>query len=132
MKQIIDYPPNIKQIKEVFPILPESMLFCYGDVIYNPNGQELADHIQIHELTHSDQQQEKPEEWWNKYLQDDKFRLKQELSAYQRQYQFAKNFIKDRNELARFLWKLANDLSNLYKLNITLSEAIKQIKCLEK
>ena len=129
MKQIIDYPPNIKQIKEVFPILPESMLFCYGDVIYNPNGQELADHIQIHELTHSDQQQEKPEEWWDKYLNDKDFRLKQELLAYQRQYQFAKIWVKDRNELARFLWKLAQDLSNLYKVNITFSEAMKQIKC---
>ena len=129
MKQIIDYPPNIKQIKEVFPILPESMLVCYDDVIYNPSGQELADHIQIHELTHSDQQQEKPEEWWDKYLNDKDFRLKQELLAYQRQYQFAKIWVKDRNELARFLWKLAQDLSNLYKVNITFSEAMKQIKC---
>ena len=129
MEIIKDYPPNIKEIKEVFLILPESMIFAYGNIIYNPSGQDLADHIKIHEVVHSDQQQDNPEEWWNKYLQDDKFRLKQELLAYQRQYQFAKIWIKDRNELAKFLWKLAQDLSNLYKVDIDFENALKQIKC---
>ena len=128
MEIIKDYPPNIKQIKEVFPILPESMIFCWGDIIYNPSGQDLADHIKIHEVVHSDQQQNKPEEWWNEYLNDKDFRLKQELLAYQRQYQFAKIYLKDRNELARFLWKLAQDLSSLYKVNIDFENALKQIK----
>ena len=129
MKQIIDYPPNIKQIKEVFPILPESMLFCYGDVIYNPNGQELADHIQIHELTHSDQQQEKPEEWWNKYLNSISFRLLQESEAYRKQYQFAKKFIKDRNNLFKFLHLLAVNLSSeMYGKICSYEEAIKIIR----
>ena len=129
MEQIKNYPPNINEITKVFPVLPESMVFCWGNIIYNPSGQEVADHIKAHELAHSEQQQGEPEKWWNKYLNDGKFRLDQELEAYRKQYSFAKIRIKDRNELARFNWKLAQDLSNLYKINITFGEALEQIKC---
>ena len=129
MEIVKDYPPNIKEIQAVFSILPESMIFCWGNKIYNPSGQDLADHIKIHEVVHSDQQQDNPEEWWSKYLKDKDFRLKQELEAYQRQYQFAKNFIKDRNELAKFHWKLAQDLSGEIYGNIcSFEKALKMIK----
>ena len=128
MEQIKNYPPNINEITKVFPVLPESMVFCWGNIIYNPSGQDLADHIQIHELVHSNQQEGNPKEWWNKYLNDKEFRLSQELQAYQRQYQFAKVWLKDRNDLAKFLWGLAQDLSSLYQYDILFSEAMEKIK----
>ena len=129
MEIVFDNPPNIKAIQQVLEIGDAKMIFCYGNVIYNPYKLEIADHLKIHELVHSGQQGNNPEKWWERYLKDSEFRLNQELEAYQRQYDFAKQWIKDRNVLARFLYQIANDLSSLYKVNISLGEAQKQIKC---
>ena len=127
MQIIIENPPNILKIKQVFDIEDKKMVFCWGDVLYNPSGLNIADHIKIHELVHS-RQQVIPQAWWDKYLIDSEFRLSQELEAYRAQYQFSKKFIKDRNVLARFLWVIASDLANLYNVNISRQEAMKQIK----
>ncbi len=128
MRIIIKNPPNIEKIREILPIGDAKMIFCYGDIIYNPHNLEIADHLKIHEQKHSEQQKGNPKEWWDKYLTNSEFRLSQESMAYKEQYQFAKKFIKDRNVLARFLWTIASDLANLYNVNISHSEAMKQIK----
>ena len=123
-----DYPPNITDIRKVLPIDSGKMIYCWGDILYNPHKLEIADHLKIHELTHS-RQQIVPEVWWKRYLEDKDFRLSQELEAYQEQYKFAKNWIKDRNLLSRFLWAIARDLSSeLYGNIIEFEEAKKQIK----
>lgn len=121
-------PPNLEKIKEILEIRDAKMIFCWGDVIYNPHKLSIADHLIIHEQKHSDQQGNNPQEWWNKYLEDKDFRLSQELEAYREQYKFAKKWIKDRNTLARFLWQISGDLTKFYKLDIIQSEAMKQIK----
>lgn len=129
MRIVFEDPPNIKEIQEVLKIGDAKMIFCYGDVIYNPHKLNIPDHLKIHELVHSRQQKD-PKEWWNKYLKNKDFRLSQELEAYQNQYKFAKQWIKDRNVLARFLYQIASDLSSqLYGNIIDFTEAQKQIKC---
>jgi hypothetical protein len=126
---IIDggYPPNIDDIKKVFPI-GENVIFTYGNTIYNPGRGNIDLALMAHEQTHSIQQGDKVKEWWERYLKDKEFRLSQELQAYQVQYRYYCKAIKDRNQRYRFLNRLAGDLSSeIYGNIISRSEAIKQI-----
>ena len=113
MKQVIAFPPNIKLIREHF-FLDETknILYTYGDIIYNPSGTHIPDHLIVHEHTHTIQQGDDPEAWWDRYIKDEKFRLDQEKEAYHNQYQKFCTTEKDRNRRAQFLNHLAHDLSS--------------------
>lgn len=89
MKQLIDFPPNYKEITRF--LKPEKETFyCYGDVIYNPSGVEIPPDIEYHEGIHAKQQKSflSPALWWTKYLIDQDFRLDQELEAFTKQWMF--------------------------------------------
>lgn len=87
-----EYPPNIEDIKKVFPIINEHKpVFAYGDTIYNPYKIKVTPDLEHHELTHSRQQGQFPEVWWYQYLSNKEFRLEQELEAFCEQYKFAKD-----------------------------------------
>lgn len=123
------YPPNIEDIKKVFT-LPKIVIFTYGNAIYNPANVPIDLALMAHEQTHSIQQEKDgPEKWWKKYLIDKDFRLAQEVQAYQVQYRYYCNEVKDRNRRYRFLNSIAGDLaSEMYGNIISKSEAIKVIK----
>lgn len=107
----------------------DGVIYAYGDTIYNPGGNEIADHMLAHEETHCHQQGGNPDEWWNRYLLDPYFRVEQEAEAYARQYDFLCAQIKDRNRRTRVLWDLARILSSsLYGSVIGHSKAIQMIK----
>jgi hypothetical protein len=90
MKQKVETPPNYLDIVKVFGELDlHNTLFCYGDTIYNPGGKTISPDLEIHEDTHRVQQGDAPELWWEQYLNDIEFRLRQEIEAYSAQYQFA-------------------------------------------
>lgn len=130
MKIVSGYPPNIEKIKKAFPIRPTTS-FTYGDTIYIPSGKsrtELDDSFIAHEEIHEKQQGADPEEWWDRYFADNKFRFEQELEAYQAQYKFfAKG--KDRNKSFLYLHKIAGDLSgDLYGNIVSYEKAKKLIK----
>lgn len=126
---IKDFPPNIAKIKAVFGELPNGVVFTYGDIIFNPSGNEIDDPLDIHERTHKLQQGDNPEAWWDDYLADKRFRFSQELAAYRFQYRRFCELVKDRNKRSRFLNRIAKDLSSAMYGNIcTLEEAVKQIK----
>lgn len=78
------WPPNIEQIRAKIT-LKRRIVFTYGNTLYNPHDGKITKSILAHEETHARQQGESPAEWWTKYLADDKFRLSQELEAYQAQ-----------------------------------------------
>lgn len=121
------YPPNIEDIKKVFPI-SKNVIFTYGDKIYNPGGNDIDIALMAHEQTHSIQQDNDVKGWWKKYLEDKEFRLSQELQAYQVQYRYYCKEVKDRNQRYRFLNRLAGDLSSeIYGNIISRSEAIRSI-----
>lgn len=106
-------PPIYDKAKAAFGDLA-GMVFCYGDTIYFPDGKEpkLPADVIVHEAVHSAQQEELgPMGWWKKYLNDPEFRFRQELQAYQEQYQYCCAIVKDRNERARIAHRLAADLS---------------------
>ena len=101
----------------------------YGDVIYNPSGNNISLPLLRHEETHSKQQGNDPKGWWVKYLNDKEFRLSQEIPAYQVQYKEARKLIKDRNKLFKYAVSLAKDLSSeMYGNAISFGEAIKQVR----
>lgn len=126
------YPPNIQKIRETFSSYTfdnSQTFFAYLPYIYNPSGIEIPTDLLFHESIHLKQQGNNPEQWWDKYLSDAKFRLEQELEAYRQQYKFAKKIIKDRNKLAIGLMRMANCLSGpMYGNLLTQKEALEKIK----
>lgn len=124
-----EYPPNINDITAKFPLTLD-VVFTYGDTIYSPVSVDLPKHLIVHEETHGKQQAEMGvEAWWKRYIEDDKFRLYQEIQAYQNQF---KQFCKDKKNIQRqylFLEMIANDLSSkLYGSLVTKEEAKQLIK----
>lgn len=84
----LSYPPNYELIVAAIPEVKDAQpVFCYGLDIYNPYRHQLDEHIVAHESVHFVQQLKVggPDLWWQRYLEDPKFRFEQELEAYQRQ-----------------------------------------------
>lgn len=127
-----EYPPNINDITAKFPLTLD-VVFTYGDTIYSPAGTELPKHLIVHESIHSKQQLAMGvEAWWKKYIEDESFRLEQELEAYAAQY---KQFCKDKKVVTRqyyFLDLIAKDLSSaLYGNLVDYNTAKNLIKSYE-
>lgn len=118
------WPPNINDIRKVFPVT-EGVIFAWGpDTIHNPSGNTLPPELIAHERVHHRQQGEDVEGWWARYLADPEWRLEQEIEAhraewraYQRQ---GKSATKRRKKLAEIAGRLA---SPLYGLEMTPTEA---------
>lgn len=127
-------PPNFEAIVKVFPhvIANINIVYTYGDTIHVPSGKpELMPDLLAHEEIHFKQQTAPgmtPEKWWAKYLKDPKFRLEQEIQAYQTQYLMAKSKYA-RSRAKNILKQVAGDLSSgLYGDLLTFDEAKKLIE----
>lgn len=127
MKILNEWPPNIKEIRKHFTV-HERVLFTYGSTIYNPSGENIPDHLIVHEEVHEKQQGNDPAAWWKKYFTDTEFRIEQEIEAYHAQYVFfAKNT--SREESFKFLRALAMALSSaVYGNCISYPAALFKIK----
>lgn len=126
MKTVTANPPNIDLIKIALPITKEN-IYCYGDTVYNPSGNEIEKDIYYHEAIHSIQQDKKPEAWWNRYLTDKHFRLDQELEAYAHQYNFIKKHYPPKAHKPA-LDNLADNLSRMYNVQINFAQAGSRIR----
>jgi len=125
MNVIHGYPPNYEEIEKEFNP-PKSVVFTYGENLYSPSGGFISNDLMTHEETHSKQQGNNPQAWWRKYFDDIKFRISQEVEAYQNQY---KAFVGNRDSRRKFLRKIANDLSSrIYGNVIRFDEAKTLIK----
>lgn len=88
MKVRLEFPPNIDEIRAWYQVegLNANMLnfalFAYGDTIYHPSGGPIEPALRAHEEVHSQQQGNNAEDWWYRYLREDKFRLEQEFEAH--------------------------------------------------
>ena len=124
-----EFPPNYDELKQRFDIEGKPVVFTYGDTLYVPLGGEIPDHLMKHEETHQRQQDDMGvENWWRLYMQDDEFRLNQELEAYRNQYQYSKET--DSRQVRRgLLQQIAEDLSSkIYGNLIDKQKAIKLIE----
>ena len=115
--------PFLEEFK-IFPI-NEDTIFVYKDTIYG-NSKELPPDILVHEEYHNNRQKKYgPEKWIKKYLNDDKFRLSEEISAYRVQIKSIK--IKEFQE--ECLKECASNLSGpLYGEIINYKKAFNLLK----
>lgn len=118
MKIIVGFPPNIEKIRaKVSP--NEKTIFTYGDTLYNPgNHSPIPAELMAHEETHTIQQGNDPEGWWDKYLEDVHFRLEQEVEAYQAQYKKFRKLTTNKKLRSQLADRLAKDLSGATYGNI--------------
>ena len=86
----------------------DTVIFSYGDTIYNPGRRDIPDELIEHESTHMRQQGNNPDAWWDRYIKEPYFRLNQEIEAYTAQYDFICQKVKDRNQRLRILLQLVN------------------------
>lgn len=124
MQIIQAVPPNIEAILNKFNLAEFTPIFAYGDKLYNPAGLPIPEDLMVHEETHQRQQEQiGVEQWWDMYLEEPKFRLEQEVEAYQAQWQYAlKNY--NRQGRKRLLQEISKNLSSaLYGNIISKKEA---------
>ena len=120
-------PPNFEKIKAKFP-LNDGVVFTYGSTIYAPNfDYPIPDDLMIHEEKHMEQQFTDPEGWWDRYIADPDFRLRQELAAYRAQYRFFSEH-HNKNDNYKLLTLIARDFSSeIYGNIIGFDDAMRAI-----
>lgn len=134
MKIVNTKPPAFiwERCKAMFTFNEDTTVFTFADVLYNPGNATMIDHLIVHEEVHAQQQSHDEiaaKLWWLRYFEDSKFRIDQEIEAYNAQYKFICTKIKDRNARAQALHQLATYCSGaMYGNAIVYSEAIARIK----
>jgi len=134
MKIVDEKPPIYKALVDAGMQPSEGTLYAYGDKIYNPSGGEIPPDLIVHEEKHIKQQydlapiikhgeagpstetpdrdlEQGAEIWWKRYVEDEYFRLEQELQAYAAQFRYVCKFQKDRNARSKILLNYAAVLS---------------------
>lgn len=152
-----EYPPIFDEIVKVFPFAADKgVIFSWGDKVYFPQPTglippQLVAHEEVHggrQLNYAweiGQREEEPKDnsiefylaenersvrmWWEEYLKNPQFRLTEELPAHQVEYKVYCEMVKDKNQRARYLHRMAMRLAGpLYGSLITYTEAKKQIQ----
>lgn len=115
--------PLLEEYQKKFKITLQT-IFAYSPYIYH--NYALSKDLIIHEQTHIKRQNEQGLDIWvHNYLNDDEFRLKEEIIAYLAQIWS----IKDRNLRLKVRVRSAKDLSSaLYGNIITYEEAFDILK----
>ncbi len=83
-------PPVYERAKAKFGLRDFSagLVFAYYPYIHVYNGKLTSD-IRAHEAVHLERQKAMGTEiWWEHYLNEDQFRLKEEIMAYRVQYKY--------------------------------------------
>lgn len=130
MNIVVGLPPVYPEIVAHGITPPDTAIYTYGDIIFNPSGGELSDDLKRHEETHQLQHAMiGARHWWTMWLNDPRFRVEQELAAYQKQYRFFCGVRRDRNEQARFAVALARAMAGpMYGNVISFDEAYRRIR----
>lgn len=121
-------PPNYEEIKKFFRLTGDECFAYYPD-IYAPAdaiGKARMAHL---EVNLRQQQEYGVKKWWFRYLIDPYFRASQEIEGYQAEYAAGMKVIKDRNDKARFLDRLATELcGENYGKALSYDEAMNAIR----
>lgn len=131
MEVVKAYPPNIADIKAVFPqAMDPGVLFAYGDTIFSPSGLYVPPQLHAHECVHGHQQivVGGPKTWWDLYLAKPDFRFEMELRAHQVEYASFIEFTKNRSLRRQYLRQVALRLSGpLYGGVVSFETAMHEI-----
>lgn len=127
MKFSKEKPPIFDRLHKAFGVeWGDKLVIAYGDTIYH--SVLLSPDVIAHEQVHLSRQGKNPEAWYESYIRNSKFRFGEELLAYRAQYQYLKDTVRDRNHVARHLFRLASDLSGpMYGRVVGHREALKLI-----
>jgi hypothetical protein len=110
-----EFPPNYAEIDAKFKLtvlkatVDLKPVFAFAPYCFNPYREHLGEEIMQHEATHILRQKGDPEGWWRKYLDDDQFRLLEEIPAHAIEY-FTLARGKDRTERRRLFHHIASRL----------------------
>ncbi len=119
--------PLIAQILRLkFPlIVDKKVIMVWGNRIYTENI--LPNDLVIHEKVHVEQQKYSKLWgllWWIRYTFSAPFRLKQEIAAYRKQYQFFCDVNRNHKKQQEFLKRIAWDVSGpMYNRLIGFNQA---------
>lgn len=130
VKVIPEFPPNIDVLRKHFPITGFE-IFAYSPDIYNPSNNMLPVWLVEHEKVHFGQQKSigGPEEWWDRFIADEEFRLEQELEAHRVEYRVFCSHNRDRNRQFMYLMEMGKRLgSPMYGGIIRPNEAMTRIR----
>jgi hypothetical protein len=112
MRVIVDRPPMFDEINDRFNVAGKSVLFAWGDAIYNPMGVIIPPCLMDHEAVHGQRQIEMGvENWWRSYISSRAFRLEEEIPAHQAEYQSLLKENSNRNARRGALKQVAKRLS---------------------
>jgi len=106
--------PNLKELIDKFGVNEDELIVAYGNVIYSP-PKGMSKDLLVHEMVHCERQgfaNDSAKRWWELYMSDKKFRLAEEVIAYQKQFQFCCDVWKDRNKRTKILFAMAKELSS--------------------
>lgn len=128
MKIVHEVPPFLDAILNagMAPRL-EYALFAYGDTLFIPGGFTPSPEVLKHEELHGIRQMQcvgGPDAWWERYLDDQYFRIAEEAEAYACQYECFCGKHRDRNLRARYLHDMSAQLASpLYGRVISAQDA---------
>ncbi len=123
---IAELPPMFDQINAAFPINLKTVMFSWGDRIYNPGGLPIPSALIDHEAVHGERQLafSSIEDWWYRYIESPAFRLAEETPAHRAEYQWLVAHALDRNQRRVALKKTAARLAApLYGKIVTIAKA---------
>lgn len=130
MKISHEKPPIYERLVRVFGIdWNDGIVITYGDTLHTKEGNNIPNDLVVHEKTHT-RQQEKIGimTWWEEYIANPEFRIKQEAEAYRNQWKFLISTEKNRERLFHKKLRLVDDLSGpIYGNVVSGSEALKLI-----
>lgn len=132
MRVLKEVPPNLERIAKVLPAaLGRAVMFCYGDVIYNPSGFPIVPWLIEHEKVHSIRQGDTSagiEDWWDQYVVNKSFRFQEELPAHIVEFAAFKSNTKGDSKRKQELRRIAQRLAGpLYSVGMTPAEARRAI-----
>lgn len=129
VKLSTEKPLIYDKLRDKFNVLwDDGVIIANGDTIYCK--YQVPPEKVVHELVHLKQQEKIGKDlWWELYLAKDSFRLEQEVEAFQKEYKFICDNIKDRNGRFEYLYECARILSSKqYGPMCSMSEALALIQ----
>lgn len=137
---VFTMPPNFTDIAARFPYvgIDDSILYAFGDKIYNPQRVRMTPELMAHEMVHCERQlayegivnaSESVAAWWQRYLTDNAFMFDEELHAHRAEWLAAFNSMyHSKAKKKELLAAIANRLSGpLYNNQVDGVAAVRLI-----
>lgn len=127
MRIVFERPPMFDEIDARFRVAGKPVIFSWGGLIYNPMRITIPPHLIAHEEMHGWRQDQRGiERWWRRYIDNDGFRLEEEILAHQVEYRALLRGNGNRRARRGYLKQVAKRLSGpLYGGMITSAKARK-------